>query len=110
MKFRVALRCLGPVAVLLLSACKPKATLEIEANNAWKGTVTENGQTQSISGTGYASFDMTTETFCWIITKQSDDGRLAVYAKFKGLMTEDLGGVRETFAAYGAIKACAGDR
>jgi hypothetical protein len=110
MTFRSALRGFIPAAALVLSACSTKATLEIEATNAWSGTLTENGETQTISGTGNRSIEMSTETFCWIVSKQSDEGRLAVYAKFKGLMTEDLGGVRETFAAYAAVKACAGDR
>jgi hypothetical protein len=110
MKFPAPLRALLPALALILSACGAKTTLEIESTNAWSGTVTENGQTQSISGTGNLSMDMSSDDFCWIVTKQSNDGRLAVYARFKGLMTEDLGGVRETFAPYGLVRACAGDR
>ena len=109
MKFRAPLRALLPALALFFSGCS-KTTFEIEATNAWSGTLTENGQSQSISGTGNFSKEMSTDDFCWIVTKQSNDGRLAAYARFKGLMTEDLGGVRETFAPYGLIKACAGDR
>jgi hypothetical protein len=92
-----------------LAACSSKATLEIQATNAWSGTITEgNNAPRAIEGTGNASLkvDLSGDV-CWFVSKKTKDGRLRVFLQTKGFMgPSDRFGDKDTFDDFGIVQAC----
>lgn len=93
----------------VLGACKSNS-LEIESGGAWKGTYTEGDEPKvAIEGTGNLSIEMKSNNFCWSIQKQTEAGRLHVYARLHSFISTDTGGDRETFAPFGVVVGCSGN-
>jgi hypothetical protein len=79
--------------------------LVVESNTSWQGRFGPNNT--KIEGTGNKTFDIAGGD-CWVIQKDTDQGRLRAYAKRKRVTGVQVEGNDETFAAFGAVSGCAG--
>jgi hypothetical protein len=107
---RLVRRLLPLLAVVLLGACR-STTLEIQSTTTWAGSykIGDNGPNNPISGTGDASIEVDSDVFCWTVQKQTELGRLRVFAKVPNWFGSDHGGIKDTLEPFGVASGCSYD-
>ena len=100
-------RSLLILATASLAACQSK-TLEIESDTQWSGSV-GGTSSRTIDGSGNSSVDIdANDTICWDFQKQTQGGRLRVYAKVHSITGNDRDGDETTTAQFGIASGCTG--
>lgn len=92
----------GLVAVM---ACDDRELI-VESNTSWSGFIDGDDAGFSRDGSGNATFELGSGTTCWAFQKDSEGGRLRVYAKTREVFGSDRHGDASTTAAYGAVSGC----
>ncbi len=92
------------VPLFALAACS--ITLEIESDTSWSGAVGGTSST-TIDGSRNRSIDIPSGT-CWSFQKQTETGRLRVYATSTSIVgATNREGEAVTTARYGVVSGCA---
>jgi hypothetical protein len=91
------------VAALALTSCSDPLSVIIESDTTWAGSIGN----ASYDGSGNGNVDFTgSGLVCWAVQKNTERGRLRVYARRRGLFGPNNFGDATTVAAFGVVSGC----
>jgi hypothetical protein len=92
--------------VALTAGCTSR-TLEVESNTSWSGSLGPGTSSASIQRSGNYSLDIgNTDTYCWVLQKETRTGSFRVYAKVHTITGVDRQDDETTTADFGVVSGC----